>query len=1092
MTRIQNYFYCKIISVLICAGIVFISKNLSFSQDKTYQPTTPSEQILQSELKQQQIRTTTQRVGLQLGMIIEEFERNGISGEDIQVLKSVQSVLNELSDKEMARIVDLLKQARLIQDYTASQTRMLEAFSTQKSIIVKLKQLLDEFKKQQALYELSILFNRLAERQNANLKEAVALEPLLQGRPIEKLTEAQKIPLQVQATEQEFIKEETLHSISKVESLSKDPTSIAADNLKKALQIVANSNLKVILQNSVDDLKLAKLYSAIGNEKKIRDTLRDIARELIPSTDLAEHLRRALKELENLIAEQKAIVKQTEELKQNNRTQDNNKEIAARQLELSDRVDSLKEQIKNSAPDAAANLKNSINQMQEAHSILNSNEGRWRAADALAREKESLNRLEQAKAEVEKQLASELSNSQKPADNLAQLKDLLNKVDNLIQNQTNLSKTAMDFEKTKQISRLSGEVSKKQQELKQQTRAAQTEAATVAPAAAEELGFAAEQMAKSEQALSKGKNEPASQQAAVDALKRASDELKKTYGELQQAAANLAASEETLKKLSDVIKDQQQLNKETAKAAEKQNRSEPVETKPLARNQAQTANRAKGLQQELSPVFPDAAQPVQNAVQNMQTAGTRLEQNNPENARQPQADALDNLYKAKKAMEERVNDLKQQLGMPTQSPSELAQAQEQIDQAQQQINDAISNLAPAGFIDQLAQRQQAVAKKLGDHNQKSPAKSGQIDNAHKEAAKAADNLARGNIKEAIGAMKQAEEAMKNAISQQQSDGNQSINSTGQNKDGEKNSGRNSDASKGGSNQNNRQDNGNFAKAAQPIAQQQPGANRSDKNAERPGLNPQQQSLDAMQPQTEQTAPIPQLYEEQKEIREIAQQFLDTMQTPLEESIAKAAQNLNSASAVIGNLAATATGLPPGAQSSVQQASGALADAAAQAAAKSPVPALKNATSAQSALAQASAALSMAKSASGSQKLAATTQGAAKSQGQGDGQNQAQSGNAMQSQNGQPGNGKQGDGTGMSASQQRTAGTTGRSQGNSGNWYGAGGDKGQRINANGASRFIGLPKRDRDAIMQSQAEKYPQDYASFIEQYMKNLSDEAVK
>jgi hypothetical protein len=91
-------------------------------------------------------------VNEQLRLIIEEFERNGISGEDVQVLKSVQSVLNELGDKEMARIVDLLQQARSITDYTASQTRMLEAFSTQKSIIVKLKQLLDEFKRQQALY----------------------------------------------------------------------------------------------------------------------------------------------------------------------------------------------------------------------------------------------------------------------------------------------------------------------------------------------------------------------------------------------------------------------------------------------------------------------------------------------------------------------------------------------------------------------------------------------------------------------------------------------------------------------------------------------------------------------------------------------------------------------------------------------------------------------------------------------------------------------------------------------------------------------------------------------------------------------------
>jgi hypothetical protein len=123
--------------------------------------------------------------------------------------------------------------------------------------------------------------------------------------------------------------------------------------------------LKVILQEVIEDLKVARLYSAIGNEKKIRDTLREIASALIPAADATEAIQRALRELENLISEQKAIVKQTEELKQNNKTQDKNKEIAARQLDLSDRTDWLKEQIKNNAPQAASNLKESINKMQE-------------------------------------------------------------------------------------------------------------------------------------------------------------------------------------------------------------------------------------------------------------------------------------------------------------------------------------------------------------------------------------------------------------------------------------------------------------------------------------------------------------------------------------------------------------------------------------------------------------------------------------------------------------------------------------------------------------------------------------------------------
>jgi hypothetical protein len=39
-----------------------------------------------------------------------------------------------------------------------------------------------------------------------------------------------------------------------------------------------------------------------------------------------------------------------------------------------------------------------------------------------------------------------------------------------------------------------------------------------------------------------------------------------------------------------------------------------------------------------------------------------------------------------------------------------------------------------------------------------------------------------------------------------------------------------------------------------------------------------------------------------------------------------------------------------------------------------------------------------------------------------------------------------------------------------------------------SGFVNLPPRDRAALQQSQAEKYPQEYGPIIEQYLRNLSD----
>lgn len=45
-------------------------------------------------------------------------------------------------------------------------------------------------------------------------------------------------------------------------------------------------------------------------------------------------------------------------------------------------------------------------------------------------------------------------------------------------------------------------------------------------------------------------------------------------------------------------------------------------------------------------------------------------------------------------------------------------------------------------------------------------------------------------------------------------------------------------------------------------------------------------------------------------------------------------------------------------------------------------------------------------------------------------------------------------------------------------------------AHGAGQFLGLPERDRAAIEQSQAEKYPQEYGAMIEEYMRRLANDA--
>src|SRR4029078_900628 len=94
-----------------------------------------NDSILQQELKQQQIRTTTQRVGDQLESIIAEVDRNGIAGEDVKVLRPIRGVLGKLTDKDMDKVIAFLQQARTANDATPSTKNASDAYASQKGII---------------------------------------------------------------------------------------------------------------------------------------------------------------------------------------------------------------------------------------------------------------------------------------------------------------------------------------------------------------------------------------------------------------------------------------------------------------------------------------------------------------------------------------------------------------------------------------------------------------------------------------------------------------------------------------------------------------------------------------------------------------------------------------------------------------------------------------------------------------------------------------------------------------------------------------------------------------------------------------------
>jgi len=951
-------------------------------------PAKQSDRLLQSELKQQQIQRTTQRVGNQLSGIIEEFERNAIAGEDVKVLRAIRTVLGRLSDKEMVQVITLLQQAQKAGDDSSAKKDVMEAYSGQKAITTQLKQLLLEYQRQQALYEMSIMLRGLAARQSANMRVGVWLARQTDSKQLLHFGEDEKRYLQQQEIDEIALKDEVGQVLNKLERLTKESDGTpTGDRPKAALEQAKSGGLLTALEGAVNDLKNAKLLSATGNEKQARDQMREVARTLLLSKDLVDLLRAAIQETENAILQQNQVIEVTKKIER----KDDARDAEDKQFEVVDNTDLIRRDINDVAPTASSYFKTAIDRMQEARALLNDGkDAKTKVRETPPKQLDAATSLELAKRALQEQLAKAEEELKKPEGVLANLRELQKEVQELIKKEEKLKEETAAVEKQPQELKAKAP---EQGEIRDGTQEVQQKAAADAPTAAQALNEAATQMEKAQKDLAKSKNSPEAEQAAIEALKKAEQELGEKIAKLEEDEKQLVALEKLLEKVEHVIKEEQQVRLDTARHAVKPD-SKPANE--IAKKQQETGEKTAEAQKEALEPVPSAAEHLGEAKNLMNDAKGKLDKAQSKDAQPPETKALNELYAAKKDIESKMDELRQELGMQSDPAQNLADAAAALAKAQQEVNSALAEMAnaPPGLLDDLQKQQQTIADALDEHAKSSA--SSKTAQAQQAAAKAAKQLAANNLKEAVSSMKQAQEGI----------------------------------------------------------EAKPSDDKPKVQADTPSL--------------------PQLGQQQKDVKELTELLLAAQEGVSGQAMQNAAAQLEQALSDVSPIAAGAAGaLPAAAQSAVEAAESALTQAAAEAGANQSKPAQANAQTAAQALAQAQAALALAQAGLGSEMAQGKGQGQQPGQGKGQSPGQGQ------------GQGKDGQQPGQGKGTPPPRGT-----GKDGNWSGAGGADGARRAAAGDGTFIGLPKRDRAAIQQSQAEKYPQEYGPLVEQYLKNLSDQS--
>ena len=946
-----------------------------------------AELLSQQHARQAQLRSSTDRVAAQLSVILEDFRLNGISGQDVQRLQVIRSVLQSLSGEDMRVILEALQRAAEGHDPSRALNDALAAYSGQRAVSAKLRAVINEYLRLAEAYELAQRFREFAQRESALMWRTVALAKRTADKSTNSFSETELGELRLLQIEQEPMRDEVLPLLSKLEEVRNGATTEPRDRgSPEASRYARESNLLPALEAATRSLQGTKLHSAAGDQRTARNALREVARLLVLSQGRAAALRQALSDIDHATDGQTQLMAAVE------KAESRDANLEPRQAELADYADLIRSDLDSLAPAASQALRGVIGSMNGARQVLDEHaQGSQRRAKALPLQAEALSGLAQARRAVQEQI--ELAEKQTEAlpELMAELQELLKQLRQLVVDQTVLKESTAAIETaaspTPATVRLASRAAS-QGELYERTQSLQQRAADASTGASQSLGEAAAHMLKAQTSLAAGQNNAMAQQAALDALKRAENQLLADARRVQEAKLDSERLTHLLQRLVAIIETQQRLQFATARAPSLPS----VTLDELARQQNTLHTNTALLRNDTAQISPSAASHLGNGHGHMQQAERLLRTPNPEtnalvamvtNAVARQTDALKELYAAHDVLQKQLAGLQEKLGS-TNAAGTLDAAAAGIDKARQQLERALSQLQapPPGLLQSLLQQQQQIVDGL-QHLTPRETPHVSLREAQAAAAAAAQGLAEMNLSGAVNSMGRARAAMEQAAA------------AGQEMDGQ----------------------------------------------------------------------VPALAAHQAQVQKLAEALLGTQRELQPGALAEAGQLLADAGEMIGPLAGQGQ-LPASAQDSLQSAQAALAAAAAQAFAGQAAPAQANAASAAEALANAQSAMALAQAGLNAQMASSGQQGQVPGQGQGtgDGQNAGQP-NAMASPNAN-GNGR------------------------TGNWSGEGSADGPRRDAQGQGKFTGLPARERAALLQSQAEKYPQEYGPLIEQYLRNLADEA--
>lgn len=724
-----------------------------------------SPRLQSQELRQAHLQRLTGRVDRRLSTIIDEFERNGLTGIDVRVLKSIDTVLENLTLQEMSDIVESLSLAQ--QQATSPQRHAVSAFVGQKSVLLQLHQIQLEYQRQLALNALSLRFQELGDRQTVNLHDDVAF--VFRKGDNRHFSNEDRIALRMQQTEQHSLNDETAMLLDRLASMidgSPDDTRSA-----QAVTFAHDARLVPIMQASLDDLDKDRLMSSAGNQRAARDALWLVGQVLAPNRELIDQLRTALTRLDTVILDQRTVITWTSQLP--NPPNDGTRDVIYLSPEGQRRVAQYKKEIERHTKNGIGRIRIAAKHLRQAEEEAQRRIERAETNLLLAREEQD-DKRRQRRVEQEQRKVDQVKRDgeRRVTDARRHVEEETRNKDRAIANAERGLQRVIDRESGR------GDRSSPQQRLAFRAARRQAEAADKTDFLARTLRQDAKQvadlLASANDPMQHARmiligNDPVEKKLELApppenlALRRLAAARALIIDAIRDARAarppNRSKQLEELRvRAEELAKQQRELLAESEQAFQVQ---DPEQMAAAADAQEELTMATEQLNDDVKKAESDAVDSLTEAIQEMQAAKARLTQS--KNASQAQENAANRIEQAARELGHQADVARAQEGFQNDF-AVPASWRGEIAKAQQQIADAIEQLQqPAGQLTDLQKRQQLIADGLAKRN---PANGSQQAEARQRAQQAANELAQGNSNEAI----KNQQATQDAIAAAQSAG----------------------------------------------------------------------------------------------------------------------------------------------------------------------------------------------------------------------------------------------------------------------------------------------------------------------------------